>query len=103
MATQVFISYRGDDSAGSTGRVHDGLVRRADDALLLGAPVLGKYAPQSRDLRVDVTLPSRLARSSPHMCQECQGRGARVALSADILGNSRFFQACLRSFARGGQ
>jgi hypothetical protein len=60
VATQVFISYRRDGSAGSTGRVPDGLVRRADDALLLGAPVLGKYAPQSRDLRADVTpaLPS---------------------------------------------
>jgi hypothetical protein len=47
-----FISYRRDDSAGSTGHFHDALVRHAEDALLLGAAVLGKYAP-NRDLRVD--------------------------------------------------
>ena len=61
MATQVFISYRGDDSAGSTGRVHDGLVRRADDALLLGAPGSRKIrAPIPRSSRRrHPTLPSR--------------------------------------------
>ena len=73
-------------------RVHDGLVRRADDALLLGA-VLGKYAPQSRDLGVDVApaLPSRAI--EPQYVPRVPGAEPELHCQQTFWATRAFFQA----------